>query len=121
MTDRITTAQLSNLVDIFDPKVQEADDVGGARILYTFTEDGQTTRERVGESFIVDVLEPEISFFVSAPIDGNIEEGTISTAKPLEGLQDRYQLTKQQLEELIFAVSTALDYGEDAVADLLEK
>lgn len=121
MTDRITTAKISDLLNIFDPKAQEPDDVGGARILYTFTEDEQAVRERVGANFILEVLEPQVSFFVSVPVEGNVDAGTLVLSEPLEGVDDRYQLTKTQLEKLIFDVSVALDYDEDMVNKLLEE
>lgn len=120
MTDKIQTAQLADLISIFDPTVQEPDDVGGARILYTFADGEEPKRERVGEHFILDVLEPEVSFFVSVSTEGSIEEGTIVTATPLDGVRDRYSLASADLKRLIFDVGTALGYDEETIADLLD-
>lgn len=121
MTDRIQTENLQDLLNIFDPKAQETEDVGGARILYTFDDSGSPIRERVGESFILDIKNPEISFFVSLPIEGAVQEGNIVPANYTEGLKDRYRLTQADLEQLIFDVGVAFDYGEEAIAQLLDK
>lgn len=119
MESRITTAKIEDLLDIFDLGAQEQDDAGDARILYVFDENKTPQRVRVGDTFILDILSPSISFFVSAPVIGSIDTGTISFAKPVEDAQDRYQLTKQDLEEVIRIVYSVVG-GEDEIANLLE-
>ena len=80
---RITTYKIQDLFDIFEPKAQELDDAGGARILYTFNEEGEPERQRVGEDFELEVLDPErLLFAVHLPIVGPVQDGTITLISP---------------------------------------
>lgn len=120
MVDRITTFQLSDLTLIFDANAQEQDDVGDARVLYTFDDSQAPIRNRVVNDFILDVQNPKLSFFVSAPIDDNIKDGTIILSKPIEGVQDNYSLS--EVDRLVQDISFALGDGDDEmVAQLLQE
>lgn len=122
MESKITTARLEDLLKIFDPAVQEIEDTGGARILYTFNESDQPERQRVGETFILDVADASFSFFVSAPIDDFISAGTIMPAESLEGVEDRYSLSEEDITQLISDVSIALSLNsEEQINSLLEE
>lgn len=117
MESRIATAKIEDLLDIFDPDAQEDSDVGDARILYVFDSDGVPQRVRVGSAFILDVASPAVSFFVSVPVEGNIEEGTISFAETPQEARERYNLTNKDLQEVIQVVYS--DVGEDEINNLL--
>lgn len=121
MEDRVTTYKIEDLLEIFDPAVQEIDDTGGARIIYTFDSSSQPIRERVGETFILDVENPTVSFFVFSSVDDFIGNGYIVPAVSLSGVDDRYQLSVEDLKELIKDVSLSLGYGgEEEASSLLE-
>ena len=121
MDNKIATYKLEDLLNIFDPAVQEIENTGGARILYTFNESEQPVRARVGDTFILEVENPEISFFVSAAVDDFVANGFIIPANRLEGVDDRYSLLDTDLKRLIKDVSIALGYNsEDDIASLLE-
>ena len=113
MENRIQTNKLEDLLAIFSPDAQETEDTGGARILYTFDNSEQPVRQRVGNTFILDVLSPTATFFISLPVDAFVEEGTIAPAFAQDELQPYYQLTEQDLLQLIQDVSVALNYASD--------
>ena len=119
MENRITTAKIEDLISIFDPAAQEESDAGDARILYVFDDNETPQRVRVGSTFILDVLSPAISFFISAPVVGNIDRGTLAFAQPVEDGEDRYQLTKQDLERVI-QIAYSVAGGEDQIDALLD-
>lgn len=122
MTDRISTYQLENLRDIFNEDAQETEETGGARILYTFDEDNAPNRERVGEQFILDIANPPVTLFITAPVVGSIADGTAVISDDLGGVEERYQLTKQGIEDLISDLSIATGYGsEEDIASMLDE
>ena len=117
---RITTYRTQDIFEIFEPKAQEFDDAGGARILYTFKEDGTPERQRVGEDFELEILNPEqLVFSVHLPIVGPVQEGTITLLSPSreqvsddreipEALYATYSLDREDLEDLIFTIGTVM-------------
>ena len=122
MEDRISTYQITDLKDIFSEDAQETEETGGARILYTFDENKAPTRERVGEQFILDVQNPPVTIFVTAPIVGNISEGTAVVSDNLDGVQDRYPLSSEGVEGLISDVAIETGFGsEDDIEALLDE
>ena len=122
MEDRISTYSIEDLKDIFSEGAQETEETGGARILYTFDENKAPNRERVGEQFILDVQNPPVTLFITAPVVGNIGEGTAVISDDLEGVQDRYSLTEEGVEKLISDLAIATGYGsEEDIANLLEE
>lgn len=120
MEDKITTSKLEDLLLIFDPKAQEQEDAGGARILYTFDDSETPERHRVGDAFILAVEEHDLNFFVSAPINENITEGSIIFSQSIEGLHTTYSIA--EIETLVSDALVALGIGnDDDVSSLLEK
>lgn len=120
MKDRIVTDKLEDLVNIFDPKAQELDDAGSARILYTFTEDEDAIRERVGKEFELEVLTPKrFLFHINLPVIGPVQKGVISLLEPDSDL-DSYQLTHEGLSQLISDLTSVFGLEDtDAILSLL--
>lgn len=122
MEDRISTYQITDLKDIFSEDAQETEETGGARILYTFDENKAPSRERVGEQFMLDVENPPVTLFVTAPVVGNISEGTAVVSDVMDGVKDRYSLSSDDVEQLIQDVSIATGFGsEEEVSELLDE
>lgn len=122
MEDRISTYQITDLKDIFSEDAQETEETGGARILYTFDENKAPNRERVGEQFMLDVENPPVTLFVTAPVVGNISEGTAVVSDVMDGVKDRYSLSSDDVEQLIQDVSIATGFGsEEEVSELLDE
>lgn len=122
MEDRISTYTITDLKDIFSEDAQETEETGGARILYTFDENKAPNRERVGDQFILDVINPPVTLFITAPAVGNITEGSVVISDELDGVQDRYSLTPEGVEDLIRDISIATGYGsEEDIESLLNE
>lgn len=115
METLITTQDVSDLLDIFDPEVQE--EASGASILYTFDENHAPVRRRVGELFFLQVLNQQVTFVVHIPLSGAIEEGYAVIAEPVEGIENRYYLSREDLEQLVFDVTLLYD-GEETAQQL---
>ncbi len=130
MIKTITTDNLSDIVNIFDPKAQELDDAGGARILYVF-EDSEPIRVRVGELFKLKIREPQIELKVDLPVVGPVQDGTISLLSPeslnvsddiKEKAYQRYQLNKEGIQDFIFMLQEAIGFEDiDVILGLLEE
>lgn len=114
MKDKIVTAKLSDLFNIFDAAVQENEDTGDARILYTFNEEGQPKRERVGENFLLEVTEPPLTLFVSVPVIGEITSGEIVVANSSEFLDGEKQIYSiRELAQLVKNLTILLGVNDD--------
>lgn len=115
METLIITQDVSDLLDIFDPEVQEEN--GGARILYTFDEDRAPVRRRVGELFFLQTVNQPVTFVVHIPLSGTVEEGYVVITEPVEGIENRYYLSREELEQLVFDVTLVYN-GEEAAQQL---
>lgn len=120
MTDKIVTAKLADLIMIFDPAAQEQDDVGDARVLYTFDNNDAPQRNRVGDTFILQVLSPSLTFFVSAPVVDNIVEGSIILSSGIDGVPNTSSLA--DVDDFVASINIALGVGDDVdVSNLIDQ
>ncbi|MCM1322819.1 MAG: hypothetical protein NC218_01400 [Acetobacter sp.] len=121
MTNQIVTSSIADIPHIFDPKAQELEEVGNARILYVFDEDGEPIRERVGEEFELSAKQENITFMVSLPVVGPVQDGTIKVLEN-EELLDEYSLDKDGLQKLMFDLNTTFGLDDiDTILNLLDE